>query len=861
MKPFHTLAIPHRDILEGKLTMDIFAADLWDVNQGRGAEEYKDPETFFRKTYLTDGLNNLLTIVKKRLDGKGGDPIIQIQTPFGGGKTHALIAMYHNAKEWGAKRVIFVGTALSPSETLWGLMEKELTGRIENFSGNVAPGKEAIRTLISSHQPVLILMDELLEYAIKASGVKVGESTLASQSIAFMQEITEAVSTIENACIVVTLPSSLIEQYDQTAERFYMQLQKIAGRVEKIYTPVQENEISKIIKRRLFNNMDETGIKESVRIFIDYAEKEGMIPEGMHPSEYRDRFLDSYPFMPEVVDVLYHNWGSFPTFQRTRGVLRLLSLIVYSLKESDKGYISLADFDLSNQEIRQELLKHIGTEFNSVIAADITDKEAGCKKAERSLGNAYQGLNLSTRTAITIFMYSFSGGHEHGVSAGEIKRSATTIGNPGSVIAEAIEQLKGKLFYLQNIGVKYFFNNQPNLNRILLTNMENIKDERLDTLELTLLKENVKHERFKIFIWEDNPSNIPDTPDLKLLIMKKGDKDVINMILRTKGQTPRIYVNTLFFLYPLESERPSFIRTLKRKIAYENIEKDINLKLSDDQKKEIKKELKQLESDIKEFLRRSYRIIALPGKSGIKEIDLGIPTYGEEKRIDQEVYNRLHYDGELLEKVAPLFIRDKYLAENNHVSTEQLYQSSLKTPGETRFADRAILERGIAEGVQTGHFGMGDLESGKPICRYFKSIPSISFTISEIIIKESICKEQQEKERQREKGQGDYGLIQPTISTIHAPREDEDDNISPKAADIEQSPFTPKKTRNKIHLEFKIPKGKSADIMRIINLLQTKFDTLEINLYALDGSISDQDYDDKVREAFRQLGIEFEEDN
>lgn len=201
--------------------------------------------------------------------------------------------------------------------------------------------------------------------------------------------------------------------------------------------------------------------------------------------------------------MLYHRWGSFPTFQRTRGLLRLLSLVVHSLKETNKPYISLADFDLANQEIRQELLKHIGAEFNSVIAADITDMEAGSKKVDVSLGRAYQGLSLGSRTATTVFLNSFSGGHEIGATPGEIKRCATTTENPASVVAEAAEQLKGKLFYLQNMGEKYFFSNQPNINRILLTKMENIKGEEPIDMEQELLRDSIKGGKLKIFIWEE----------------------------------------------------------------------------------------------------------------------------------------------------------------------------------------------------------------------------------------------------------------------------------------------------------------------------------------------------------------------
>src|SRR2546426_9398762 len=134
MKPFHTIAVPHKDILEGRLTMEVFAADLWETHLARAPEEYTNPDLFFKKTFLTKGLKNLLDVVEKRLKGKGGDPVIQIQTPFGGGKTHALIAMYHKARQWNAKRVIIAGTSMSPDETIWGSIEKQLTGKIDKLS-------------------------------------------------------------------------------------------------------------------------------------------------------------------------------------------------------------------------------------------------------------------------------------------------------------------------------------------------------------------------------------------------------------------------------------------------------------------------------------------------------------------------------------------------------------------------------------------------------------------------------------------------------------------------------------------------------------------------------------------------------
>src|SRR3989304_5495875 len=257
MTAFHTIAIPHDDILQGKLTMDVFAADLWEVFKGRGVEEYRNPDLFFQKTYETEGLKTLLDVVEKRLKGKGGDPVLQIQTPFGGGKTHTLIAMYHKAAEWGAKRVVMVGTSMSAKDTLWGMLEEQLTGKRKNFKDMVSPGRtDEFRDMLANAGPTLILMDELLEYMTKAAGVTVGESNLADQTIAFIQELTETISSLANVVLVVTLPSSNMPNMNEKAQKLLQNMQYVSGRMEKIYTPVQENEITQVIRLRLFSNID-----------------------------------------------------------------------------------------------------------------------------------------------------------------------------------------------------------------------------------------------------------------------------------------------------------------------------------------------------------------------------------------------------------------------------------------------------------------------------------------------------------------------------------------------------------------------------------------------------------------------------
>lgn len=286
MKPFHTIAIPHKDILEGRLTMDVFAADLWDVCQNRGSDEYKDAETFFRKTYLTQGLEDIIAIVEKRLHGGGGDPVMQIQTPFGGGKTHTLIAMYHKAKEWEVRSVIAVGEKLRTGskpedfETPWSVMEEQLSGG-RQFSSVIPPGGEQIRSFLQKHAPVLILMDEFIPYLNTADAVSVERSTLTTLVLTFLHNLSNIASQMKDVSFVFTTTPSNPYNKTERGEEIVSQLQNITARREIIKSPVQDHEITSIIRRRLFSDIDDDGVKrhllqnlwttQSVRTYFQQA--------------------------------------------------------------------------------------------------------------------------------------------------------------------------------------------------------------------------------------------------------------------------------------------------------------------------------------------------------------------------------------------------------------------------------------------------------------------------------------------------------------------------------------------------------------------------------------------------------------
>jgi hypothetical protein len=525
-------------------------------------------------------------------------------------------------------------------------------------------------------------------------------------------------------------------------------------------------------------------------------------------------------------------------------------MVVHSLKDRAIPYISLADFDLADQEIRRELIKHIGPEYDAVIAADITGDEAGAKKVDGEVGPSYRGLRLGTRVATSIFLYSFSGGVERGTTLGEVKRSATTLSNPASLVAEAVELLRGWLFYLQQQSGKVFFTNQPNLNRILLTRMENIEAREIVAEEDDLLKGRVGGRRLKVFLWPTSDADIPDTPDLKLVLLQERDDALMQAILRQKGTVPRVHCNTLFFLVALENERPALEMLMRKCLAFEMIEGDRTLNLTTDQRKEVKDGLKKAQGDLAEAVRRTYRQIFIPARGGLKELDLGIPTYGEDRPLDEEVYEKLRLDGEILERIVPLVIKERYLREQEYVLTEQLAQAGLRTPGETRVVSHQAWERGIAEGVRQGLFGLGELEDDRPVCHYFKQEPSIGLTGSEVIIRAEVCQAQREAEGPGYEAPGaaegapvketEVGVLQPGAEVAIG------EGLERREAAL----------RQRLRLRFTVPKGKVAGLMGVMNLLQHKFNRLEVVLSAAGGWISEQDYEDKIREAFRQLGIE-----
>ena len=713
-------------------------------------------------------------------------------------------------------------------------MERQLTGHVKELKGDTVPSGEKIRQVLESKAPVVLLIDEIIEYLIPAKGIEIGKTTLDSQILSFLKRLSEAVSSVDKCILLVTSPSRT--HYTQEDQNLMTLLYERLGRVEKSYTPVEEEEISSIIRKRLFSKIDEEDAKKTVAELIEYFKEEDILPQGIEPSEYRQEFLESYPFLPDVIDCLYHRWGSFPTFQRTRGVLRLLSLILYNLKDQNLNYISLADINLKDPEIRRELLNHIGNEFDSVISADITDKNSGSKQTDNSLGAAYKGLQLGTRSAITIFMYSFSGGVEKGASINEIKRSASFGSVPSSIVSETLETLKDKLFYIQHHTGKIVFANQPNLNRILLNKIESIDDKEASNTEKEYLQQHTKQGKLRTYIWINQSNDVSDDSELKLIILNEQSKSFVSEIVENRGASKRINRNTLFFLAPIESKRREITLSIKRKMAFEQIILDAYHNLTEDQKKEVKSSVKREEENGRSKIREVYRNVYVPMKNKVDEIDLGVPTYGYDTNLSDEVFEKLKSEGTIIARLVPLVLRERYLKGRKHVLTKQIYENSVKTLGEDRITNISILEDCIRDGVKQGLYGLGELKDGKEIPIYWKKEPSVGFGDNEILIDSLICEKELEIKQER------LETVQEEVIT-----ETVVDKSSKKR--VISTIDTPM---------IKIPKGKVSQILGLLNYLQTKFNKLEIKIVAEDGSVTEDEYDNKIKEALRQLGIKID---
>lgn len=729
---------PHKDIREKSFTEAVFAADLGDVLSGTAPEEYRDPRLFFAKTYLTAGLKNLARNVVERLTSGRGDPVIQLQTPFGGGKTHSLITLYHLVKSFseinhidqvkelaagaeftGVRVAAFVGTAADPvkGRTPWGEIAHQL-GCYEVVRDHdvrrVAPGKERIKEILQKSGPVLILIDELLEYIVKANRVEKVERITQGQTLAFLQELSESVAASEKTALVLTLPASILEHYDEEAEKALAQLQKVSGRVESIYVPVEGMEVYEVIRKRLFEDLgdQETHRQVAEQYLKLYQGLSTEVPGEVRETAFREKIERAYPFHPEFIDVLYERWGSYPTFQRTRGVLRLLAQVVGDLYERKVSapLIQSSLVNLSSLPIRREFVKHIGNEYDSVINSDVHGKAA---RIDQEMGSEYEKYGIARGLATAVFLYSFSGAQRRGVTLPWLRVALLREGIPTTIVGDAVNKLEESLWYFHAEKHVYSFKNQPNLNKVITDREETIEESQIRETLYENLNKLTKEGPFEVYLWPREATGVSDNRRLKVVVfdpeLKEGapeTKAFAKELLEKAGATFRVYRNIVFALAVDQDAYTGLKGKLRRYLALKDIAKDTSLSLAPASREDLQAKLKQAEKDIPFQVINAYRHVGWGGNGGVVWRDMGLPSTGESS-LTGRVFRYLKDEKPILSSITPKLVLEKGIGQDEEEkSIREIYDIFLKTPGYPCLENEEVLLKAAREGAEKGVFGV-----------------------------------------------------------------------------------------------------------------------------------------------------------
>ncbi len=694
VKPFHELLEVRPDVWDGTLDQSAYAASLGDVIRDvPAAKEYSDPVLFREMTYETEGMRKVFEGIRIRLQDGKGNGVRQIETSFGGGKTHAMIAMYHKCRDWNARPIVIDGQLLDVKNTLWGEIERQLDGTITKMMGQAAPSGGQIYELLNNRsKPILILIDEIFNYVKRAATVSIGNSDLADQTITFMQNLNGQLGSLPNVCLVMSLSKRddvlAADTGNITASmqnEYYSNLQKVAGRQRKLVTVSEYNDISHIIRRRLFSTKEDT-IQYSARNIIQYCidqMKKGGSLSGDDIESYTERFSNTYPFTPDVIDVLHKRWGSYPTVQRTRGILRLLSLVVHSLLESKRSWIAPGDVNLSISEISQELLRHTGDNAASVIAADIVGSDALANK---------EGVE-GVRCAQSIFMYSFPS-TTRGATYAEVKRAAFTYNTSHSTIGDITGRLLRRCFYLKQTDDNLlWFDVKPNINHMIEQAKMNVSDGTVQDEERKWLDGAIDGGKFPdVHIWPDETHafNIPDRPVLQLVICKKNDADWCKKVVNGTNKSHRINMNGLIFLLPndgimLGDLLRSYlgIRTVQQRLSNTPEYTKATRTLLDT-------ELGRVRDGIGDELLKKYCVVYIPEKGGgvvgIRDYMFN-PRLDSRKPLDHLLWERLVSEDHIAMGMAP------DIAKQYGNDADGAYDTMIRTPGNVIPASLEVVRR------------------------------------------------------------------------------------------------------------------------------------------------------------------------
>ena len=645
LMPWREVVEPHQDVATGEFQQAEFAADLAKVHNGSAPSEYKNPTEFFARTYLTEGLSNLLIGAAKRLSSASGDPVVELQTNFGGGKTHSMLALYHMASGTAAQdlpgldqllsqhgltvpkkinRAVLVGTSRGPQDVLsvagglkirttWGELAWQLGGAegfamvADNDERGIAPGSNLLEALFKKYSPSLILIDEWVAYLRQVYKVDGLPSGSFDANLSFVQSLTEAVKASPGTLLVASLPASQIEVGGEGGQEALVRLKQTFSRVESSWRPASQEESYEIVRRRLFKEIPSDRFHHRDNTLKQYAklyrENAGDFPQGCGDEDYRRKLEKSYPIHPEMFDQLYTSWGSLEKFQRTRGVLRLMAQVIHELWMGNDPSVMImpGSVAISSARVEPELLHYLDASWQSIIAGDVDGITSTPYKIDQSAPNLNR-YSATRRVARSIFMGTAPthGQENKGLDDKQINLGVVQPGERPAIFGDALRRLTNQAKFMHSDLGRYWYSMSASLNRIAADRAGQI-EEALVLLEIdkalgTYI--NGLSDRGHFDAVQVAPGSSSDVPDeaggvravvLGVAHSHSGSSASEALteakdILMQRGTTPRVYRNMLVFLAAEQRQLDNLKASMRSALAWAVIvgEKDrLNLTQSD----------------------------------------------------------------------------------------------------------------------------------------------------------------------------------------------------------------------------------------------------------------------------------------
>ncbi len=579
LKPWREVVTPHKDVASGRYQQAEFAADLWQVHLGEGTDEYRKPVEFFRRTYLTESLRHLLTGAVRRISGQGGDPVVQLQTNFGGGKTHSMLALYHlfsgtapselvgieavlkdadTNKLPTAKRVVLVGNKISPGNpvkksdgtivrTLWGELAWQLGGKkaFERVRADdekaTSPG-DALRELFNEYGPCVILIDEWVAYARQLHDQSDLPAGGFETQFSFAHVLTESAKLAKNCLLVISLPASDtigsphtqaddVEVGGQRGREALDRLRNVVGRVESSWRPASAEEGFEIVRRRLFEPLaDQALFKDRdvvARAFAElYRTQHAEFPPECHDADYEKRIKAAYPIHPEIFDRLYTDWSTLVKFQRTRGVLRLMAAVIHSLWEKgDRNPLILpANVPIADPRVQFELTRYLSDNWVPIIEKDVDGPSSLPLRIDGEVPNLGK-FAACRRVARTTYLGSAPtpAAANRGVEDRRVKLGCVMPGESPAVFGDALRRLAAAATYLYQDGPRYWYSTQPTVTKLAEDRAEQLKrdpDKVVQELDKRLRADLRKMGDFnRIHPMPGTSADVPDDLDARLVVL------------------------------------------------------------------------------------------------------------------------------------------------------------------------------------------------------------------------------------------------------------------------------------------------------------------------------------------------------